>query len=64
MVFEKELGNILSHVYTQHVCPTIYKYKDVVEQYTSRGTAILIEGRASSYTARIIKALHDRNGLI
>jgi len=60
VVFEKELGNI----YTQHVCPTIYEYKDVVEQYTGRGTAILIEDRASSHTARIIRALHNRNGLI
>jgi hypothetical protein len=64
VVFEKELGNILSHVYTQHVCPTLYEYKDVVEQYTGRDTTILIEDRASSHTARIIKALHDRNGLI
>jgi hypothetical protein len=64
VVFEKEWGNISSHVYTQHVCPAIYEYKDVVEQYTGKGTAILMEDGATSYTARITKALHDRNGLI
>ena len=64
MVFEKEWGNISSHVYTQYVCPAIYEYKDVVEQYTGKGTAILMEDGATSYTARITKALHNRNGLI
>jgi len=44
--------------------PTICEYKDVVEQYTGRGTAILMEYGASSYTAKITKALHNRNGLI
>jgi hypothetical protein len=46
------------------VCPAIYEYKDVVEQYTGKGTAILIEDGATSYTARITKALYNRNGLI
>jgi len=64
VVVKKEWGNILSHIYTQHVCPAIYKYKDVVEQYMCRGTTILMEDGASSYTARITKALYNRNGLI
>ena len=46
------------------MCPAIYEYKDVVEQYTDTGTAILIEDGATSHTARITKALHDHNGLI
>jgi transposase len=64
VVFKKEWGNILSHIYTQHVCPAIYEYKDVVEQYTGKGTTILMEDRATSYTARITKALYNRNGII
>ena len=64
VVFKKEWGNILSYIYTQYIYPTIYKYKDIVEQYTGKGTAILMEDRATSYIARIIKALYNRNGII
>ena len=61
MVFKKEEGSILGDIYRKYVVPTIYAYKEEVEQYTGRENVIFIEDGAPSYIAKATKALHDRN---
>ena len=61
VVFKKEWGNILGDIYRKYVVPTIYAYKEEVEQYVGKENIILIKDGVPSHIAKATKALHDRN---